>query len=294
MLEHLGRFFKNPFATQSAQRAGYQLEGLQLEGMLRRIGDTPEAQRYPLQMAFYEKLLKSIVLLPVPAGTDISGGVPLMALENAQGERGVPVFTSEKTLTQWMGHTPEFDGEYVGIPFPVLCGHMLKARLDFVILNVAGPYGGEIGQAEFSYLAEGLLPPPAGKTGELKVEPGADMRISATNSLSEFVSDRLRDVFRHNATLIDYAYVFEVAFGAESLKPAIAIRMPEGSEHEWEVSLWPNIQAVLQEMLDVREYANVFLLNASGDLETTLGGMMHPFYTRPQDYPGSRRAGKET
>ncbi len=293
MLEHLGRFFRNPFAAQSGQRQGYRLDGAQLEGMLRRIGDTPEDQRHPLQMAFYEKLLKSMVLLPVPAGTDVSSGVPLMALENAQGELGVPVFTSENTLSQWMGHTPEFDGEYVGIPFPVLCGHVLKARLDFVILNVAGPYGGEIGQAEFSYLAEGLLPPPNRKPGELKIEPGADMRISATNSLSEFVSDRLRDVFRHNEPLIDHAYVFEVAFGPESLKPAIAIRMPEGAEHEWEVSLWPNIQAVLQEMLDVSEYANVFLLNVSGDLEATLRGMMHPFYTRPQDYPGAKRAGKD-
>lgn len=293
MLEHLGRFFKNPFATQSSRHPGYKLESVQLEGMLKRIGDAPEERRYPLQMAFYEKLLGSIVLLPVPTGTDIGEGVPLMALENAQGERGVPVFTSEKTLSEWMDHTDEFDGDYVGIPFPVLCGHVLRAKLDFVILNLAGPYGGEIGQAEFSYLAEGLLPPPLGRSGELKVDRDAEMRLSATNSLSEFVSDRLRDVFRHNEALIQHAYVFEVAFGNESLKPGIAIRMIEGSEHEWEISLWPNIQAVLQEMLDVREYANVFLLNTSGDLEDTLKGMMHPFYTRPREYPDQRKSAKQ-
>ena len=291
MLEKLGRLFKDAFGSSPQTAHAYQMESAVLEGMLRRLEESPEATRPPLQTAIYEKLLGSIVLLPVPVGADVTAGVPLMALKNSQNEMGVPVFTSEKTLQAWVETADNFDGQYVGIPFPVLCGHAMKARLDCVILNVGHTYGGEIGHAEMAYMAEGILPPPTLTSGALKIEKGTEMRLSATNSFSEMVVDRLRDLFKHHNQLIERAYLFEVAFGPETLKPAIAIQMPEGSELEWEISLWPNIQAVLQEMLEGREYANVFLLNEAVGLEDSLGGLaMHPFYTQNQA-DGKRRPG---
>lgn len=258
-----------------------------LESILNQVEQAAEEDRYPLQLQFYESLRAHALLLPVPQHTGPAEGIPLMSMENMHGETGLPVFTSELTLGLWAEDDSQ---DYLAVPFLDLCRYALEAKVDFIVVNTAGPYGCEISFHDFSYLAEGLLPPPAHgqictegrKPGEVVIEKNTPMRLTSGSGLPPDLMDRLYNVFQHHHELISRVYVFDVGFNEGPLQPALAVRMPEGREKEWEMILWPNMQAVMHEMLERREVINVFLLNQSGSMETHLSQVAQPIYRSPQ------------
>lgn len=258
-----------------------------LEELLGSLDDMPVDACYPLQIAFYEKMLNCDLLLPVPAGTNLQQGLPIVMLENPRGEKGLPLFTNERNLESWV----EEATEYVMLPFTTLCGYAIEAQLDYIIVNVAGPYGCEISFADFSYLAEGLLPPPSPnqvgnghrKPGEVMIEKNTPMRLGLCNGLPNSLMDRLNHVFDYHRHLINHVYLFDVAFNDGPLQPALGIRMPDGSEGQWEHDLWPTLQAVLHEMLERRAVINVFLLNQAGSMENHVRELTPPIYTGVAD-----------
>jgi hypothetical protein len=93
-----------------------------LEELLGRLEDMPADACYPLQIAFYEKMLGCDLVLPVPAGTNLQQGLPIVMLENPRGEKGLPLFTNEHNLASWV----EEPTDYVILPFTTLCGYALR------------------------------------------------------------------------------------------------------------------------------------------------------------------------
>lgn len=275
MLENFGNLFNRQPQSQSGQNL---FGDDRLEESLGGLTDAAYDERYPLQVAFYEKLLQCELLLPVPSGTNLKKGLPILALENNQGEKGMPLFTSEKTLNLWVDESKD----YVTMPFGTLCAYALEAKLDYVVINVAGPYGCEISFHDFSYLAEGLLPPPRDEfgrdPGEILIGKNTPVRLATSRGLSNMLMDRLYSLFAHHATQIEKVYLFDVAFNEGPMQPALGIRMADGHEEEWEMALWPDMQAVLHEMLERREVVNVFLLNQSGGMENHVQELTIPIY----------------
>lgn len=255
-----------------------------LEEMLGQLEALPLEACYPLQVSFYEKLITCDLLLPVPAGTRLDQGLPIVMLENGHGEKGLPLFTTEQNMGLWL----EEDTDYVILPFTQICGYAMEAQLDYIIINASGPYGCEIAFGDFSYLAEGLLPPPlanqAGETGrkpgEVVIEKNTPMRLRKCSSgLPVSLMDRLTHVFEHHRHLISRVYLFDVAFNNGPMQPALGIRMPDDNEMQWEQELWPTLQAVMQEMLERRAVVNVFLLNQAGSMERHVSEFVDPVYT---------------
>jgi len=282
MLKNFGHFFNR---NQSDKEFFRNLEELNLPDeaylmeSVSRLEQASQRERYPAQVGLYEKLLQCDLLLPVPVGADLHRGIPVIALENSQGEKGLPVFTTERNLLLWADETANF----IGVPFTTLCGFAVETGVDYLIINVAGPCGCEISLHDFSYLAEGLLPPPISdqdgrKAGEVVIEKNTPMRLAKCSGLSPSLMDRLHHIFHTHDRLIDSVYLFDVGFNEGPLQPALGIRMPDGTEEEWEMQLWPTMQAVLCEMLERREVVNVFLLNQAASMEFHVQELTPPIY----------------
>jgi hypothetical protein len=281
MLENLDRFFRRAKEQKSPLKL---FDDAQLESMLGRIEGASPDERHLLQVTFYEKLLKCDLLLPVPTGTDTRRGIPILALENSHGERGMPVFTSEKTVLLWAD-----DGiDYVALPFSALCRYAVEAGVDFMVINVSGPYGCEISSYDFHYLADGMLPPPPaelceqhGKSpGEVVIPKNTPMRLGHCDGLAPGLMERLNHVFSTHAALISRVYLFNIAFNEGPLQPALGIRIAEDTDAHWETNVWPDLQAVLHEMLERRSVINVFLLNQAGSLEHHVRELTAPIFER--------------
>jgi hypothetical protein len=280
---HQPRRLENIPGFESSKTPADLMDNNQLQTLVQQIERLPQNACYPLQTHFYGQLIKCDLLLPVPSGVDLKQGLPLMGLENRAGQKGLPLFTTVPNLYLWIDEPTD----YIILPFTTLCGFALEAKLDYIILNISGPYGCEISFHDFSYMAEGLLPPPGSrqitrdedpKPGEIIIAKQTPMRIGICNNFPKDLFERLQQVFRHHQHLIQDVYLFNVAFHQGPLQPALGIRMPEGLEESWEAELWPNLQAMLYEMLEKHDIVNVFLLNQAGSMEQHLKTLTQPVY----------------
>jgi len=288
MLDNFDSFFpkKRPLLKKvpGSPDAMQLLDEQILEEMLNQLEASSAEAGYPLQISFYEKLMQCDLLLPVPAGTRMGMEMPVIMLENGRGEKGLPLFTSENNMALWLEGEPT---DYVFMPFVALCGYAISAQADYIVVNAAGPYGCEISLHDFSYLAEGLLPPPlatgseAGgrKAGEVMIEKNTPMRLGQSAGLPDMLMERLNHVFEYNRQIIEQVYLFDIAFNNGPLQPALAVRMPDDCEAKWETELWPTLQAILHEMMERRAILNVFLLNQSGRLESHVKELTNPIFT---------------
>jgi hypothetical protein len=262
---------------------GKFLEDTVLADLLDRLDNLPPEACYPLQLSFYRKMLECDLLLPVPVGTQIQAGIPLMTLENPQGEVGLPIFTSEDALARW----DDEPTEYIILPFHKLCGYAVEAKVDFIIVNVGGPQGCEISLRDFSYLAENLIPPPSSgaaaekanaSTLPVDVNAGTPTRLGTAQKLPQELMQRVKHIFSRNSELIHHAYHFEIAFNDGPLQPAIAVQIATQAKPDWEARLWPDMQAILNEMLERRTVVNVFLLNDTPSLATQIRSVCQPIF----------------
>lgn len=303
MLEKFGRFFMSkarPFRVSPESGGNLPQDG-ELQALIALIEELPFEARYGEQSRFYEYLLGCHLLLPVAPGTNLSEGLAVLALENGHGEKALPVFSSELALKTWCLPDVSRDDsdsgnaetracqatEYLALPFDTLCTYALEASVDYIVINAAGPFGCEISFHDFSYLAEGLLPAPASaqevssnrKAGEMLVEKATPMRLAACERMPKSLSSRLMQLFQNYQSLISRAYLFDVGFNEGPLQPAVGVQVADGCEAEWEERLWPNMQAVLCEMLERKEVVNVFLLNQAEGMEQHVRQVTEPVYT---------------
>ena len=127
------------------------------------LNDSPEARQ-----TLYRELSAATFLLPQPeppAG-EAPGlswyrkGQPFAALaeRDLQGRLVLPVFTDTTALFAWA--PPE--ASYVAMPALALFALMLEVRADIIVINVAGPTGGELTPGEARILAQGGIPGPDG------------------------------------------------------------------------------------------------------------------------------------
>ena len=299
MLEKFGRFFMSKVRPlRVSPESGADLpDDRELQALIALIEELPFEARYGEQNRFYEYLLGCHLLLPVAPGTDLNQGLSVLALENGHGEKALPIFSSEKALKTWClpdkSEEPAQENdwepaEYLALPFDTLCSYALEAGVDYIVMNAAGPFGCEISFHDFSYLAERLLPAPASsqeskthrKAGEMLVERATPMRLAVCERMPESLTSRLMQLFQNYQNLVSRVYLFDIGFNEGPLQPAVGVQVVEGCENEWEEQLWPNMQAVLCEMLERKEVVNVFLLNQAEGMEDHVRQVAEPLYTR--------------
>jgi hypothetical protein len=127
------------------------------------LNDTPETREL-----LYRELSKATFLLPQPEpppGKEPGlywyvEGEPFAALaeRDLRGRLILPVFTDTTALFAWA--PPE--ASYAAMEAALLFALVLHVKADAVVINVAGPTGGEVTRGEVQILAQGGLPGPDG------------------------------------------------------------------------------------------------------------------------------------
>ncbi|HET9493937.1 MAG TPA: enhanced serine sensitivity protein SseB C-terminal domain-containing protein [Chloroflexia bacterium] len=127
------------------------------------LNDNPETRD-----VLYRELSAATFLLPQPEPTPGKApgfswyevGTPFSALaeRDLRGRLVLPVFTDTTALFAWAPR----EANYVAMPAATLWALALQVRADAVVINVAGPSGGEVTRGEVQVLAQGGIPGPDG------------------------------------------------------------------------------------------------------------------------------------
>ncbi len=269
---------QKPDAVPSIDLASNQFLEKQMHSLASSLLTNTKSERIEI----LKRLQTSHVLLPLPKGTTVSmdKGIPMWVLENDKGNEGVPVFTSELMLSKWVNETTN----YIEISFKDLCTSAVQAELDFILLNLNDKTGMEVYFHEFTYMAEGILPPANAKSvGELHLEKDTTLHLNTKYRLPMMLDERLSALLRGNIEVVQHAFAFEVSFGEGPLRPALGIHIHDACETAWEETVWPNILVTLQETMGDKEYINIFVLNHAPDLASKLNSVATPFFSAEQE-----------
>jgi hypothetical protein len=166
--------------------------------------------------ALYEALVNSTLLVPTAAqGEDPQPGwhsleedtqLQFIVLTNPQGQTALPVFTDEEALRLWQ---PE-GAPYVAFHAHDLFALALQNNADALVVNVAGPTGGEITRHELSVLAQGTLPDP---DGSMTIDQDTQVLIGAPSDPPQQLLDSLREGMAAHPE-ISAGYLTIMAIGA--------------------------------------------------------------------------------
>lgn len=269
-------------------------EDVPIDAVLAQLANTTSDQTYPLQMLLYEQLLNASLLLPVPNNVDLQIGLPITLVENPLGERAIPVFTNEKHLTNWDRN----EQQYVPLSLDILAIYAMEAKVDYLIINLAGDNPFEIPFHDFCYLAESLLPPPlmgiapkitydpmacfdlaqqnSYKKSETVIPANTFVRLEACPDLPDGLMEQVTHVLLSHCALISRAYLFQISLNDAPPQPALGIYLLEAQKHRWVETLLPTLQAILSEMLEPHHVFNLFLLNEAGNLEAEIQKRIQP------------------
>lgn len=175
------------------------------------LNDGPDTRE-----ALYRELRAATFILPQPEPPPGQApglswyreGEPFTALaeQDMQGRVVLPVFTDTTALFAWA--PPE--ASYVAMPAAALFALALQVQADAVVINVAGPTGGEVSSAELHALAQGGMPGPE---GTYAFPEGARAQIGRPEPApAQSLLDALWRAAAAQPT-VDSAYLVEIVIG---------------------------------------------------------------------------------
>jgi hypothetical protein len=186
--------------------------------------DTPQTRQ-----ALYEVLSKSTFLVPTAAhpqslqtGNQIlqqDTPVQLVTTQNAQGKPSFLVFTDEKSLLTWKPQGSAYVAMEASNFFPIA----LENNVASILVNPAGPIGGEITRQEIEFLAEKGMLLSKGDSGGDSIQLSQGNKIFV-RALPKVPPEKM--VFEIHNTLVNLptaaaAYLFQMAI--EGGKPHLAL-----------------------------------------------------------------------
>jgi SseB protein N-terminal domain len=275
--------------------------------------DALEKSLYPERMRLYHGLLAHDFLLPIPmeATVSLEKNLTLLMMENDAGERGLPIFSHRDALALWAKQEVGF----IVLPFSMLCNYALEAGADCIVLNVNGPFGREITRNDLTYLANSLIPPPAekqyqsyssheitsqeaffdsafattaaiagntfqeGANTSPYCETDGPLPLSGEPDLPNHLKDCLYHLFSAHPDIIQRVYLLNMAFSSGQCQTTLAIRFARRATDTWRQELFPNLRAVLTEMLETEERVVLFpLAETDQKLEEQIQRLTPAFY----------------
>ena len=259
--------------------------GLELEFLMERVADACEGlssdDLYPVMLPFYRALTQTIVIVPcpnIPIGPELNTVEPyqLPTILSPNGEKSLPVFTSEDALQAWILEPIE----YFAIPFRIICTKALEQGVDAIVINDAGPARAELTAFELSYLSEGLIPPYASQSHQgVTLDENTEITLSAlSRSVPVMLAERLNGYFNQGSQSIYSAYLFEISIAHGPIHLAMAVKMNEKHEALWETNVLPDLMAISRETLERNDYIDFFLLNDTSDLSQSVQEVIEPYF----------------
>lgn len=191
----------------------------------------------------YAALLGSTLLLPTEPGADEAAAADGLHLfttpPDADGSWKLLAFTDPTAAAEWRSEGVRLVPRTAREVFAVAVGSPTSA----ILLNVAGPAGGELTRREFTALAEGTLPSTdADAIEELQLGAGAAVLVAApARPPGESFLGVLRMALEASPP-VRAAWLADVAFEAGELHPAVGLSLQPGTDDE---DLGPVVELVM-------------------------------------------------
>jgi hypothetical protein len=230
-------------------------------GLLQAIRDVSERDDAENRRSFYTSLLASTLLLPVESDTDATETHGLRLFTTPPGADGswkLLAFSDPDAASAWRSDGVELVSRAARDVFAFAVASPTSA----ILLNVAGPAGGELTRREFSALAEGS-PPAAEVDGveELQLRPGAEVFVSppATPPGEAFL-DVLRMALAE-CTQVRAAWLADVAFEAGESHPAVGVALEPGTDGDELRGVFEHVMGRIQPLLGHGRYLDFIVLD---------------------------------
>jgi hypothetical protein len=175
------------------------------------LNDGPETRA-----ALYRELKTATFVVPLPETPP--GHAPgferpregepavAVAMQDMHGRMVVPVFTDTTALFAWGAA----EASYTAMAAATMFSLVLEVNADALVINIAGPSGGEVSQAEVHVLAQGGVP---GSDATYTFPDGARAMLRLPNPAP--AQDLVDALWRAAAaqSSVDSAYLVEIAVG---------------------------------------------------------------------------------
>ena len=257
-----------------------------LEKAMRELakGEDPAKRR-----EVYQELLKSTLILSTPqplegkASQHKSGeklALQFHSLQNAGKKPGMLAFTSKEALLKWKKEgTP-----YIALGAKDIFSLALQSEMDSIVINPAGPTGGELTLPEIHILAEGAIPKAAAQEGatDLEVKAGTEVLVGApAKPPSEKLLAALRESLAGYSE-VQAAYFIQIAIGGGNPHWAVGIELGSKAKGQGSTKgqeIFQAVGPVAGKHLAVNEYLDFALLEP-GPLFSEVNKVVQPFYQK--------------
>jgi hypothetical protein len=245
--------------------------GAELAAAIRAVAERDDAET---REAFYTSLLGATLLLPTePGGDDASGTDDTAGADDTAGTDDLHLFTTppaddgswkvlaftdEEAAAAWRSEGVRLVDRTAREVFAYAVGSPTAG----ILLNVAGPAGGELTRREFAALAEGVL--PAGDPGdveELHLAPGAEVLVAPLQTPPGEAFLGVLTMALEESGPVRTAWLADVAFEAGELHPAVGVELDEGTDEPAQRGIFEHVMSRVQPLLGHGRYLDFIVVD---------------------------------
>jgi hypothetical protein len=210
----------------------------------------------------YSSLLGSTLLMPAEPGTGDAAATDGLRLfttpPDEDGSWKLLAFSDPDAASAWRSDGVKFVAVSASEVFALAVGSATSA----ILLNVAGPAGGELTRREFAALAEGTVPAAAGDDlEELELGAGAEVLVTApAKPPGEAFLGVLRMAVSECAP-VRAAWLADVAFEAGELHPAVGVALGAGTDEDELREVFDHVMMRVQPLLGHGRYLDFIVVD---------------------------------
>ncbi len=224
--------------------------------LLRAIRGVSEHDDAATREAFYAALLDSNLVLAATQGADEGHLFTTPPAED--GSWKLLAFTDTGAAAAWRTEGVDL----VTRPARDVFAAAVTSPTSAILLNVAGPTGGELTRREFTALAEGSMPSADGEdVEEVHLAPGSEVFVTTpVRPPGAAFLGVLRMALDESAP-VHAAWLADVAFAAGELHPAVGVAVePETGEDELR-AVFDLVMARIQPLLGHGRYLDFIVID---------------------------------
>jgi hypothetical protein len=229
-----------------------------VDDLLTAIRDVSERDDTATRTALYVALLDATLLLP--SEPDAGGEHLFTTPPGADGAWKLLAFTDPAAAARWRAGGVELLERSARDVFAAAVTSPTSA----ILLNVAGPAGGELTRREFSALAEGVMPSGDGDgdgVEEVQLEPGSQVFVTApARPPGEAFLGVLRMAL-DESDAVRAAWLADVAFEAGEVHPAVGVAVDPETGADALRAVFDLVMARIQPLLGHGRYLDFIVID---------------------------------
>ena len=231
----------------------------QLVAALRAVAERDDATS---REAVYTSLLDSSLFLPAEPGDDTEArtdGLHLFTTPpDADGSWKLLAFTDPDAAGAWRSEGVLLVERAAREVFAFAVGSPTSG----ILLNVAGPAGGELTRREFAALAEGVLPAAdPDDVEELELAPGAEVLVAPLQTPPGEAFLGVLTMALGESGLVRTAWLADVAFEAGELHPAVGVDLEDGTDEPSQRGIFEHVMSRIQPLLGHGRYLDFIVVD---------------------------------